>query len=240
MKQVYSFASAKNVLMYLAENSLFEVDYSCLYGDDYRSYSVKQEGLADIIEQKYPRFCKQLTDFIVDECVYPNIGGHSWYSVALRLDGNQIIFMVQSFLSGEKDELEPEGAEELCNLITPILPKINKIPGFEEVNKSNFDCIINFTYTRDEMQCSIKKDWENFDAEWKDYEDVEGADKVVSILEKFFIKKICRRYIDADSVEIVTNTVRFFTEDQHFGDEIKVEYAVDEVLEFMLNESSDE
>jgi hypothetical protein len=232
MAEIPVFNNEKELLQYLAENALFSLDYSCCYGQDETSFSLEKEGLKKHIEQQFPGFLDRLSGFVVYRCIHSNMEHYTQFFVNMGMEENQIAIIINPTIYGRcLEEFEPEGQDSLCKLIKPILPKINKVEGFENVDEYNFDERINFTTSSDEMFCEINIASEDEFANWIDYEEVDGADKIVTILEKYFIKKIQPSYEYSDQVTVKDNVVLFYPVSQVNGDEIKLTFSLDELWE---------
>jgi hypothetical protein len=232
MAEIPVFNNEKELLQYLAENAMFSLDYSCCYGYAETCYSLEMEGLEENIELQFPGFLDGLSNFVVYGCIHSNMEYYTLFFVNMGMDENQVTIVISPTIYGQcLNEHEPEGKDSLRNLIKPILPKINKVEGFENVDEYNFDERINFTTSRDGLFCEINIATEDEFANWIDYEEVDGSDKIVTILEKYFIKKIQPTYEFWDKVTVKDNVVLFYPESQVDGDEIKLTFSLDELRE---------
>jgi hypothetical protein len=226
------FNNEKELLLYLAKNALFSLDYSCCYGQDETTYSIEREGLEEHVEQQFPGFLDGLSDFVVYDCIQPNMEHYTQFYTKMGMEDNKVTVVIGPTIYGRcLEEFEPEGKDSLSKLIKPVLPKINKVEGFENVDEYNFDRYINFSYSDDGMFCEINVEDENGYANWIDYEEIDDADEIVTILEKYFIKKIQPSYEYSDQVTVKDNVVLFYPVSQVDGDEIKLVYSVDELWE---------
>ncbi len=233
MNKELPFTTEKEVLLYLAEKALFSLDHSCCYGHHETSITIKQESLEECIEKQFPGFLERLGDFIVNDRIHPKSwGGHTEFFVEIKLEDDQICIAIGSSIYGScMDEFEPEGRDALRTLIKPVLRKINKVSGFEHVNENNFDSYINFTSSNGELSCEINMAGEDEFDDWKDYEEVEGAEYAVSVLDNYFNKKIRPLYEYSEEVSVKNNVVLFYPESQMEGDEDKFIYTLDELCE---------
>jgi hypothetical protein len=232
MAEIPVFNNEKELLQYLAENALFSLDYSCCYGQDETSFSLEKEGLKKHIEQQFPGFLDRLSGFVVYRCIHSNMEHYTQFFVNMGMEDNQTAIIINPTIYGRcLEEFEPEGQDSLSKLIKPILPKINKVEGFENVDEYNFDQYINFSYSDDGMFCEINVEDENGYANWTDYEEIDDVDEIVNILEQFLIKKIQPSYEYSDQVTVKDNVVLFYPESQVNGDEIKLTFSLDELWE---------
>lgn len=235
MNKELPFTTEKEMLLYLAENALFSLHHSCCYGQHETSITIEDEGLEKVVENQYPGFLAKLDDFIVYRCIHPKSwGGHTEFFVKIKLEDGQISIVIGSSIYGPCiNEFEPEGRDELSTLIKPVLGKINKIIGFEHINENNFDTCISFTSSNGELSCEINMAGEDEFDDWKDYEEVEGAEDVVSVLENFFNNKIRLQYVYSEEVSVRNNVVLFYPESQMDGEEVKFLYTIDELCDHL-------
>jgi hypothetical protein len=220
----------RELLIYLAKHSLFTLDHSCCYGADETYFKLAEEGLEDTINIEFPGFLDKLCDYIVYGCILPKATYGSEFFAEIRMEGKKLAVQIYPSIYGAcMEEYHPTGEESLIKRIKPVLPRINKIFGFK-IDMSNFDYHINYNYSHGESSLEMNIATDEEPGEWKDYQELEGGEDILNIIENYLFKKVIPTYTYPEKVSIANNKILFYPEEQVNGEEIKILLTPEELI----------